>query len=350
MNSGQTKLRVISRAALQNIPKVELHRHLECSMRFSTFLELAEEAGIEVPKDIHQAKDAFLVTSPMKDLESVLRKFLHVQKVIGDPMALTRITYEIIEDAVKEGIRILELRYAPTFITESHPHLNFEKVHEAIMKGVQRASHMPIAVGVMAIIQRIKPVAQAEAVLDFVLNHRDSFIGIDLADNEDGFKPDIFKSVFDRARNADLPITIHAGEALIPTSAQNVRSAIEDLGARRIGHGLQIIHDPKVMDLVRERGIPLELCPTSNYLTQAIPSLAEHPIRKLMEAGIPVTINSDDPGVFDIDLVNEYEVLSGLLHFTEAEFNKCNDIAAQASFIPLLQKQKYWPRPIHNLR
>lgn len=350
MNSGQTKLRVISRAALQNIPKVELHRHLECSMRFSTFLELAEIAGIQVPADLNEARENFLVTSPMKDLGSVLNKFLHVQKVIGSPAALTRITYEIIEDAVKEGIRILELRYAPTFITETHPHLNFEIVHAAILKGMKQAEHFPIAVGLIATIQRIKPVSEAQAVLDFVLKNRDTFVGLDLADNEDGFEPEIFKTIFERAKSEHLPITVHAGEASIPRAAENVRSSIEILGASRIGHGLQIINDPSVMALCRDRGIPLELCPTSNYLTQAIPSLKDHPIRKLMEAGVPVTINSDDPGVFDIDLVNEYEVLSGLYNFTEAEFDKCNDIAAQASFIPLVKKQKYWPRPIHNLR
>lgn len=350
MNSGQTKLRVISRAALQNIPKVELHRHLECSMRFSTFLELAEMNGVAVPEDLNAAKEEFLVTSPMKDLGSVLKKFLLVQKVIGSPAALTRITYEIIEDAVKEGIRILELRYAPTFVTESHPHLDFEKVHQAILKGMKQASHFPIAVGLIATIQRIKPVSDAEKVLDFVLANRDTFIGVDLADNEDGFEPELFKAVFARAKASGVPITIHAGEASIPRAALNVKSSIEVLGATRIGHGLQIINDPSVMAMARDLAIPLELCPTSNYLTQAIPTIKDHPIRKLMEAGVPVTINSDDPGVFDIDLVNEYEVLANHYGFTEEDFNKCNDIAAQASFIPMIQKQKYWPRPIHNLR
>ncbi len=336
--------------ALRAIPKVELHRHLECSLRLSTFKELAQDLGLEVPADEGKLKEEFLVTSPMRDLDSVLKKFLRTQAVLHSEEILARITFEAIEDAVNEGIKILELRWAPTFIAEGHDQLSFDRIIRGIRKGAAMAAHLPIAVGFIAIIQRILPVSVGEQVVDFTIEHKDFFQGLDLADNEVGFDPLLFQKSFDRARAAGLHITVHAGEALFPDSSLNVKNAIEILGAERIGHGVQIARDPFVMNLVRNKGIPLELCLTSNWLTQAVPSLSEHPIRNLLQAGVPVTINTDDPGVFDTNMVKEYQLLADLYAFTEADFNRCNDIAAQASFIPLLKRQKFWPRPIHSLR
>lgn len=334
----------LTRSELQKIPKVELHRHLECSMRLSTLLELAKNAGIEVPKDPQAVKDKFLVTEPMHDLEAVLKKFLVTQKVLDTEEILTRITREVIEDAAKEGIRILELRYAPTFVQQGHPNLSFERIHQAIVRGMNEAKNEKVAVGLIAIIQRVLSLKDAENVTAFAIENKETFIGLDLADNEVGFEPRPFRKMFERAKSEGLGITIHSGES--PGTAEFVRQSIEELGAQRIGHGLQIAGHPDIMKLVRDRNVPLELCPTSNWLTNAVPTLGAHPFRKLMEADVPVTVNSDDPGVFNIDLVNEYEVLNRELAITPAEFDRCNDTAASASFLPLDQKQKYWPRPI----
>jgi adenosine deaminase len=351
MNFGQSNSSGnSSHEALQSIPKVELHRHLECSLRLSTFIELAKDLGLEVPDTIDKVKEEFLVTSPMRDLEAVLKKFLRTQAVLNSKEILTRITFEAIEDAVTEGIKILELRWAPTFIAQGHPNLNFDTILDGIRKGAEMAKDLPIAVGFISIIQRILPVSEADKVVDFTIANKDFFIGLDLADNEEGFQPQIFKKAFDKARSQGLNITVHAGESKIPEASLNVKNAIEILGAQRIGHGVQIANDPFVMNLVRTKAIPLELCVTSNWLTQAVPSLTAHPIKNLLQAGVPVTINSDDPGIFDSNLVHEYKILSQFYGFQTADFDRCNDIAAQASFIPLLKKQKYWPRPIHSLR
>ncbi len=331
---------------LKTLPKAELHRHLECSLRLSTLRDLAQMAKIEVPVDPAEFKRKFLVTEPMTDLESVLNKFLVTQKVLSTTEILTRITFEVIEDAVAEGIRILELRYAPTFVQTGHENLSFEEIHRAILKGVALASHLPIAVGLICIIQRIYSAKESERVVDFAIEHKDSFVGLDLADNEIGFDCLPFAPLFQRAAKAGLKITVHAGESNFPGAPQSVRNAIDQLGAVRIGHGLQIIHSPAVMDYVKEKNIVLELCPTSNWLTNAVPSVGKHPFRHLFDYGIPVTINTDDPGVFDINLQNEYAVLREQFHFTEAEFNRCNDTAAAASFISLEKKQRVWPRAI----
>jgi adenosine deaminase len=339
-----------SREFLRNLPKVELHRHLECSMRLSTLTELATDLGMDVPQTDSGLHNQFLVLEPMRDLESVLQKFLRTQKVLESEEILARITYEAIEDAVNDGIKILELRFAPTFITDGHPNLNFEKVLRGIRKGVEHAKELPIAVGFISIIQRILSTEIAERVLDFTLENKDFFMALDLADNEQGFDPLNFAKIFSRARENGLGITVHAGEADFPGSAINVKNSIEVLGAQRIGHGLQIYKDPDVMTLLKRKGIPLELCLTSNWLTQATESLETHPVRKLMEAGVPVTLNTDDPGIFGIDLTHEYGLWHRIHEFTKDEFDLCNDLAAASSFIPLIKKQKYWPRPIHKLR
>jgi len=282
----------------------------------------------------------------MADLESVLKKFLLTQTLLSSEEILTRLTYEAIEDACNEGVRILELRYAPTYIREGHPNLDFDRIHRAIMKGVEQAKHLPIAVGLIMIIQRTLPLAVAEEVTDFAIAHKGEILALDLADNESGFEPALFTSMFERARAAGLHITVHAGEVNIPEAPGYVRDAIEKLGAERIGHGVQIWKSMEVMEFVYSRQVPLELCLTSNWLTNAVPSFEEHPFRKLFESGLLVTINSDDPGIFNTDLVKEYQILHEKQGITEGQFNRINDIAASASFIPFEVKQKYWPRPI----
>lgn len=337
-----------SRDELRRIPKAELHRHLECSIRFSTLKQLAVEAGVKLAASDAEIKKQLLVTEPMHDLESVLNKFLVTQKVLRSADVLTRITFEQIEDAANEGLRILELRYAPTFIRQGHEHLSFDQIHAAIMKGVEQARHLPISVGLMVLIQRNMSLQDASMVTDFAIAHKGEILALDLADNEVGFEPKLFADVFARARAAGLHITVHSGEADVPGAPGFVRDAIEILGAQRIGHGVQIHKSPEMIEYVRSHKIPLELCPTSNWLTNAVPSTALHPFRRLMEAGVLTTLNSDDPGVFDIDLTREYEILAREHRFTHTEFDRINDIAASASFLPLALKQKHWPRPIDS--
>jgi adenosine deaminase len=328
------------------LPKVDLHRHLDCSIRPTTLRERLEEQGVALPETDAEFRRQFLVTEPMCDLESVLRKFLAAQQALSTPDFLTRVTRECIEDAVAEGIRILELRYAPTFIQDGHEHLSFEEIHAAIVAGVESCRHLPIAVGLIAILQRIKPVAVAERVTEFALTHRGTFVGLDLADNEVGFDARPFEACFARARAGGLRITVHAGEAPSAQAAENVRIAAERLGAERIGHGIQVAHDPAMMAWVRERGLVLEVCPTSNVLTQSAASIAEHPLRRLLDADIKCTLNTDDPGVFDLDLTHEYDAVANGLGLTEVEFQRMNEIAARASFIPLEMRRKVWPSPL----
>lgn len=334
---------------LRALPKVELHRHLDCSMRWSTMVELAPQIGLTLPQDFNEQRDFLLVTEQMKDLGAVLTKFLRAQRLLHTEEVLTRLAYEACEDAFNDGVRILELRYAPSFIAEGHASLNFEKVHLSFLKGIELAKkNFPMAIGLICTLQRIKPLAEAKSVCDFAIDHKESLIAMDLADNEDGFDPKQFSELFKRARKAGLRITVHSGEADTLQSAHWVKDSIEILGAERIGHGIQIIKDKNILNYVRDQGVPLEVCPISNWLTQAFKTHEEHPIRALIDAGIKVTINADDPGIFATQLSDDYEVLHRVHGFTKEEFQKANDIAAAASFIDIQEKQKYWPTKIQN--
>lgn len=332
-------------AEIKAIPKVELHRHLELSLRHSTIKELAPQFGIELPDEATFAS-RFLIDQPMNDLGSVLNKFLDTQLLLANEEILERISYEACEDAFKiENIRLLELRYAPTFVTYRHPNLNFEKIHSAIMRGVNRAEKdFKMAVGLVCIIQRILSVKDAENVTDFAIDNKDSFVALDLADNEVGFDSKPFSPFFMRAKKSGLHITVHSGEANVPNAPRYVKEAIEYLGAERIGHGVQVYRDAEMMKYLIDKKVALELCLTSNYLTQAIAGEKKnHPFKQLMEAGVLTTINTDDPGIFNCDMNSEYKLFADLFQFGEKEFNYCNKIAAEKSFIPEVKKSKVWP-------
>lgn len=328
---------------MKQIPKAELHRHLELSLRDSTIQELAPQFGFDLSKE-GAFEHHFKILEPMKDLGSALHKFLDTQKLLATEEILERIAYEACEDAFNEGIKILELRYAPTFVALNHPELSFQSIHDAFMKGVNNAEHnLQMAVGMIGILQRILPVEENLKVVDFIIKNKDSFVGIDLADNEVGFDPAPFAPCFEKAKEAGLRITVHAGEALEKGSERNILDSVSKLHAERIGHGIQCYRDPEVLDFVVKNQIPLEVCPTSNILTGAVSNIQEHPIKKLLEAGVNVTISSDDPGIFNKNTLEEYELLNTELNLDESTLIKCSHRAAQASFIDQDKKQKIWP-------
>jgi len=339
MNNGQIDYKKIN--------KVDLHRHLEGSLRFSTVVDFANEDKIDLPKNQKEIREFFLIESPMMDLGSALRKFVVTQQLLSTTERLKRITYEVIEDAFLDGIKVLEIRYSPTFILDNHPLLSWEKIHQAISDGVKLAQKKYlIAVGLIGTVQRIKPIPEAERVIDFFIEHKNDFIAVDLADNEDGFEPEPFSKFFLKAKNNGLGVTIHAGEIKKPSAPLNVISSIEKLGATRIGHGIQIINSLTALELVLKNNIHLEVCPTSNYLTQSVEQIENHPIKRLMEAGVSLSINSDDPGIFGYTLSSEYELCHKKLGLSLQDIDKLNQEALRKSFISKDIINKYWPKSL----
>lgn len=326
---------------LRSLPKTDLHRHLDCSMRWSTVVEIAKDLGLQIDPIAGLSRPDYLVTNQMKDLGSVLKKFLNAQKVLTSEEILARLAYEACEDAFNDNVLLLELRYAPTFIVDGHTNLTYAQIHRGLTKGLAMAEKkFGMVTGLIGIVQRIKSVKEAEAAIDFFIDNKSEYVGVDLADNEDGFDPKPFAPVFEKARKADLHITIHSGETPHPTAGQWILDSINVLGAERIGHGVQCINHPHVMETLKQKQIPLEVCPLSNWLTQAFASFEDHPLKKLYDEGVPLTLSSDDPGVFASTLTDDYEIAQRVHGFTQEHFSKMNQTAFQKSFIPESKKKK----------
>jgi len=329
----------------KDIPKVELHCHLEACFRPGTVMEIGRTLGLDVPQDQERFHRDWLLTQPLENLEVALQRFVDIQRIWCSEEVIERMTFEACEYAAEQGIRIMEFRYAPDFILNGKPHLSFQKIHDAILRGLERATGLDVAFGLIGIVQKTLSLEEAGKTIDFIIENAETFIAIDFAD-KDTHPLQSYVPLVKRAFEAGLHLTTHAGEEPGPQAPGEVREAIEILGAQRIGHGIHIIDDDDVVDIVSRQDVALEICPTSNWLTSSVPSTSAHPVRRLMESGVPVTINSDDPGLFGIDLCHEYEILHREHGFTEEEFDRCNDVAAEKSFLPVNEKARVWPRAI----
>jgi adenosine deaminase len=326
----------ISDQGLRQIPKVEFHRHLDGSVRFETLLELSKKHSIDL--GVQSSGELFAkskVLGPMKDLEAVLDAFWISQKVLSCYEAIKRVTYENIEDAFRDGVRLLELRFAPSFIKKNKPILNFDEVFEGVLDGVdQGEKKFNIPVGVIFIIPRGKFYSDHEESIQEFLRYQKKYpeklVGIDLADIEPFEDIPNYTKYITKLRASGAKVTIHTGEN---TSAKHVLRSIKEYGPHRIGHGIKTIDDELAISEVLDRNIHLEICPTSNFLTQSVKSLEEHPFGKLFQRNISLSINSDDPHLMNIDLVSEYQVVQKYFGLGVDDFMKINKRSLEHSFL-----------------
>ncbi len=296
---------------IRQLPKIELHSHLPGAIRTSTILEFAEEYGIDLPtRDPEQLK-THLQAQPGKptDLATLLRTLGKVtRKCFPSREAISRLAYEMVEDAYDDGIVYLEVRFSPSYMAADRG-LPLETVLEGVADGLERAGkQLPVKTGMLLGLTRETGIEKAmeTARLAVSAGRELNVVGVDLSGEEADHPAKEFAPAFDYIHtHSDLGVTIHAGEAAGPES---VRDAILVLGANRIGHGVRAIEDEAVMDLVRERRVVLETCPTSNTLTGAVPGFSSHPLPRFLEAGILATINSDDPSWFATTLSREYQL------------------------------------------
>lgn len=303
--------------------RFELHRHMDASLRPSTLLELAIKHGLASGSEgLAAFKSRFMLTKPLSGLLEVLSKFELFQKVLDSPETLERIAREAVEDCAAEGIAGAELRFSPSFTCGMNG-LDWTEALDAFERGLRAglaAAPKNMRAGFICIASReFGPDKVAETV-EFFMRHRSRFIGLDLAGDEEAWPCRVFERTFKPARDAGANITIHSGEASGPA---NIWEAIECLGARRIGHGINCVRDPKLMRHLADHRICLEICPTSNWITQSVPTLAAHPLPAILRAGIPVCINTDDPGIFDNTLDHEISVCREHMGMTDAEITEC---------------------------
>ena len=329
---------------LKHMPKVELHCHLELAFRKATLRGWALDKGMAVAREEDFDRE-FLIKEPMDDLPTVLHKFLNTRDVIDTEAKVEQLTFEACEDMfLLSNVRILELRYAPSFLLDAHPSMDADRMLEAILRGMARAeAAYPMVVGLIGLLQRIKSVEDNAFWCDWILERKAHFVGMDLADDEVSYPASPFAPLFQKAKAQGLGITVHAGEPAVPGAAKNILVALDELGADRIGHGVQAIHDAEVVARLAKDGVPLELCPWSNVLTRAVPDLKSHPFKRLMDAGVKTTVNTDDHGVMDISLIQECEHLIQHLNLGMEDLRQCNQWAREASFISKQRIQQVWP-------
>ena len=331
------------RMNVETLPKVELHRHVEGALRYATMKEWVLADGLQ-PADApeEQFRDFILIDQPVDGLKVFLEKFGLIHRVLSTPERIRRMAFEACEDAWREGVRLLELRYSPVFIQGERADLDFDRIHAALLDGIAAAQkRYPLPVGLIGILGREWDLPTATRVTDFFIENRDTVVGLDLANDEANFGGKPFAGLFRKAQNAGLRLTVHAGESDIPTSSESIRSALDDLGAERIGHGVQIHKDPTLMEEVARRGVILELCPTSNILTKSIATPEKYPIRAIRAAGVKVCLNADDPGVFDYDLNHEYRLMADLHGLAADDFVAMNRDARAASFLPEAAQRRF---------
>src|SRR5262245_13176342 len=320
-----------TRVDLKAAPKVDLHRHLEGAIRLGTLLDLYREHGRALPES-SQAELAprAQVLEPMASLEDVLSRFTVAQGAFFDEAACERIAFEAVEDLAADNGRLAELRFSPGFLCEPHD-LDWDAAMAAIARGAERAAgEHDVTVGLIAIASRNYGLGSAERTAEFAWRHRDRLVAFDLAGDEKAHPPAMFVDVVAGLDGSGLHLTTHYGEA---GGAEFPREAVEALHAERLGHGVSVAEDPSVVALVRERDVTLEMCPTSNRRTRAVPSLEEHPARRLLDQDVSVTINTDNPGLFAVDLTNELEVCVAKLGFSDDDLRQVTANAIDASFV-----------------
>lgn len=311
--------------------RTELHRHLDASFRASTLAELIKRFEIDAPfsseKDI---REKFWLTRQMTSLKEVLDCFVLFQKVLRTQDVLERLAREAIEDAKNEGIQHIEFRYSPTFVSE-YSKLPWHKTLEALQRGLKEGCEKTgVQAGLICIVSRGYGHELAQKTVEFALERKRDFIGLDLAGIEDGFPCRLYAKLFREAFDAGIPITVHAGEA---TGAENVWEAIDLLGARRIGHGTRSIEDPELLRRLARDQILLEVCPTSNFITRTVDRFEDHPLPRFLDAGIPVSISTDDPGIFGVTLDDEYQRCKKFLGMSNSDLRKIDEYALAHSFL-----------------
>ena len=328
------------------IPKTEIHCHLEGAIRTQTIIDVAQEYNLKLPAYEVAALDKHVkVYDQMRNLESVLAAFAIFQNSITSPKVVERIAWELFEDSARQNIKLFEVRFSPDWAFHGH-NLDWDACLEGLLRAKERAEkEFDMAIGYIAITSRSLGPASCVKTVDWAIRHKQEILGIDLADSERDFPLREFVQPVLKAKEAGLKVTIHTGE---DTPASYIKETIELTGPDRIGHGIHAIKDMQVLELIKERGITLEVNPWSNYLTNSVPTIEEHPLKKLFDLGVKVTINSDDPEVLETNLNNEYRIAHEILGMGMDEIRLCNRNACDASFISDDKKKRVWGKYFQN--
>ncbi len=317
---------------LRALAKVQLHCHLEGTVRADTFHALASKYGIDLGDRAHPERAYAFDT-----FGEFLLLFAKVSETLRAPGDYARIARDYVIDAAAQGVVYAEIFISPSVWTFFHHELDVRETVEAIRAALdETGAPLGIDVRLIADLTRNFGVERAEEFARVAVGLRDlGVIGVGLGGDEARFPPELYERAYAIAREGGLHGVVHAGEA---AGAQSVRAAVEALHAERIGHGVRAMEDPAVVALLADRRIPLEICPTSNRLTGAAPAGAIHPLGALDAAGCVVTIDADDPALFGTTLLDEYAYVAAT--FGEAAILRFARNAIDASFAPAATKAR----------
>lgn len=311
-------------------PKVELHRHLEGSLRLATIAAIADDYKLDLPTDPIKLRTLVQCTpnSP-RNPAHFLSKFNVLRRLYVSEAVIRRITDEAIQDAYADGIQHLELRFSPRALSRLKG-FPFAEVIRWVGETVESArTQLKMSIALIVSINRHESVTSAEQILNAVipLTHF-GIVAVDLSGMEEGYPADLFAPLFAQVRAHGLELTIHAGEW---SGAANIRQAISTYHCRRIGHGIRIFDDLYTVDLARERGVVFEVCPSSNLLSGAVKSLEVHPLQAMIDAGLKVTLNTDDPSICETSLSREFSL--AVLDLNADQIRQLHRTAVESAFV-----------------
>lgn len=316
----------------QALPKVELHRHLEGSLRLETLIEVARSHGMSIMSTAHLRGLVQVNESEPYTYTNFLSKFETLRLFYRTPEIIGRLAREAIIDAANDNVRYMELRFTPVALSKAQD-FSLDEVIDWVIDGTREACEThPIQVRLIASINRHEAVELGEKVVQRAADRMaQGIVGLDLAGNETDYPARPFIPLFKEAKQAGLGVTVHAGEWSGP---ENVAEAIVDLKTDRIGHGVRVMEDELAVALAQETGTAFEVCVTSNYQSGVVPALSAHPLGRMLAAGLNTTINTDDPRISQITLSNEYRLACEDLGLPLKVLKERVLAAAQAAFLP----------------
>ncbi|MEK8132173.1 adenosine deaminase [Paenibacillus filicis] len=323
---------------LNQLPKVDLHLHLDGCVKPETALELAREQGIALPVTGEEALRPYMqVTDACGSLKEYLSKFNFTGQFLQTGAALTRVAYEVVEQAADQRCGYIEVRFAPQL--HRGQGLSLDDALHFVTEGLKQGeARFKVKARAIVICMRNHPPEVNREVIDAAARYLGrGVVAVDLAGDEASYPAELFRDTFTRARQHGIPVTIHAGEAAGP---ENIYEAITQLGAVRIGHGVRLQENPEVLDLIRERHVPLELCPISNIQTKAVSGWEAYPIKRYFEQGLLLTINTDNPVVSSTTITREYRTIAEKFQFTLRELAALIMNGVEAAFLQPGEKQQ----------
>lgn len=328
----------ITREFIEKLPKCELHVHLDGSLRISTLLDLAKQQNVKLPANTPEGlKKIVCCDENTQSLEEYLRGFDVTLSVLQDKESLKRTAFELAEDASKENIKYIEVRYSP--ILHTRKGLKLTEINEAVIEGLKMAERKyDIICGVIICGIRNMDPATSIRLAELTIAYKDKgVVGFDLAGGEYGNPAKDHKEAFDLALKNNVNITVHAGEAYGPDS---IHQALHHCSTHRIGHGTRLVEDGDLLNYVNDHRIPLEICFKSNMHTKAVKSLDEHPLPFYMEYGLRVTLNTDNRLISDTTLTDEYMLVAQKFDLSYPEIKNIIINGFKSAFIHYNQRVK----------